>query len=356
MNAVLRTAPSLPELRTQREPRPNGMGRVIFLDGHAPSRVLRPPELADIFPKETLWVLNDAAVLPAAFWVELEPSGERMELRVASLNEESGVFSAIAFGAGDFRVQTELRGAVPALGRGSWLQVVPRVPAAKTVRLQVLDQRGRLLELACVGGYSELLDALYTAGAPIQYAYTKRPHQIGEVQNSYVGRPWAIEPASAGRQLSAAVLGALRSAGQHLAWLTHAAGISSTGDPKLDALLPFPERYEIPAATTHAIARARSRGVPIVAVGSSTTRALESAASPDGGVRSGRGLARLKLHVGYRPRIVDVLLTGIHEAGSSHRELTRAFASDHALNAAWRLAATHDLKLHEFGDALLIRR
>src|SRR5690606_5438159 len=107
--------------------------------------------------------------------------------------------------AGDFHVQTELRGQISPLSRGSWLRVVAQVGPAEASRLQVLDQRGRLLELAFPGGYRALLDALYAAGAPIQYAYTRRPHRLGEVQNSYVGRPWAIEPASAGRPLSAAV-------------------------------------------------------------------------------------------------------------------------------------------------------
>ncbi|MEZ4375714.1 MAG: S-adenosylmethionine:tRNA ribosyltransferase-isomerase [Polyangiaceae bacterium] len=352
MNALLERSVSghLPELLTQRLPRPNGVGSVIYVNAEGASRLLPEGQLATLLPKATLWVLNDAAVLPAALWVEVEGSGTRIEIRIASLNDESGTFSAIGFGSGNYQVQTEQRGAVQQLPVGAWLR------SAASVRFEVVHQTGRLFELRCAGGYRGLLHALYTSGAPIQYAYTARPHQLREVQNSYVGRPWAIEPASAGRHLSASVLSALQAAGQQLAWLTHAAGISSTGDAALDALLPFPERYEIPEATAVAVAAARERGSLVVAVGSSTTRALEAAASPGGALQSGSGLASLRLHADYEPQVVDVLLTGIHEAGSSHRELTRAFASDGALDAAWHLAAAHDLKLHEFGDAMLIRR
>ncbi len=364
MNASLREhRPPLPELGTQQDPRPNGVGRVVLVEERSPPRLVHPLDIAQIFPKETLWILNDAAVLPASFWVQPEGSEEIFELRVASLNDESGRFVALGFGGGDFQVQTELRGPVPTLQRGTRLSVLPAArravafpPPETEAYLRLVRQDGRLFELSCPDGYAALLALLYQRGAPIQYAYTKRPHRLSEVQNSYVGRPWAIEPASAGRHLNAGILCALRGAGQRLAWLTHAAGISSTGDPTLDLRLPLPERYDIPEATAQRIAEARGRGNLVVAVGSSTTRAIESATSPDGRVTPGQGIAQLRLDAAYEPRVVDVLLTGIHEAGSSHRELTRAFASDRALDEAWRLAAAERLKLHEFGDAMLIRR
>ncbi|MCA9643833.1 MAG: S-adenosylmethionine:tRNA ribosyltransferase-isomerase, partial [Myxococcales bacterium] len=220
MNAILERPVSghLPELLTQRLPRPNGEGSVIYVNTEGESRVLPKGRLVRLFPKETLWVLNDAAVLPAALWVEVEGGGTRIELRIASLNDESGDFSAIGFGSGNYQVQTEQRGPVQQLPVGA------RLRSAAGVRFEVLGQSGRLFELRCAGGYRRLLHALYASGAPIQYAYTSRAHQLSEVQNSYVGRPWAIEPASAGRHLSASVLSALQEAGQHLAWLTHAAG------------------------------------------------------------------------------------------------------------------------------------
>src|SRR6185503_15959730 len=104
-------------------------------------------------------------------------------------------------------------------------------------------------------------------GRPVQYSYLEGPLELWHVQTLYAGRPWAAEQPSAGRPLTASVLRALEESGVRLAALTHAAGISSTGDAALDALLPLPERYEIPAATVAAIARARAGGGRVIAIG-----------------------------------------------------------------------------------------
>src|SRR5205814_10327250 len=115
----------------------------------------------------------------------------------------------------------------------------------------------------------------------------------------------------------------LRRRGVQLASITHAAGLSSTGDAALDAALPLPERFDIPEATVRAISAARGR---VVAVGTTVVRALEGAAAGGGGVppppggarraqhtdvklRAGRGETELVLGPGYRPRAADGLST-----------------------------------------------
>src|SRR5438552_18652243 len=97
---------------------------------------------------------------------------------------------------------------------------------------------------------------------------------------------------SAGRPLSWEILLALRRRGARWASLTHAAGLSSTGDAALDAALPLPERYHIPAATVAAVAEARARGGRVVAAGTTVVRALEGAAATGvGDLRAGGGRA-----------------------------------------------------------------
>jgi S-adenosylmethionine:tRNA ribosyltransferase-isomerase len=116
--------------------------------------------------------------------------------------------------------------------------------------------------------------------------------------------------------------------GELFGTLTHAAGISSTGDAELDAGLPWDEAYCIPESTSQAIALTRARGGRVVAIGSSVTRALEHAASSGGGVRAGSGVATQ--HIGPRTklRVVDAVLSGAHEPEESHYQLLRAFAGD----------------------------
>ena len=69
----------------------------------------------------------------------------------------------------------------------------------------------------------------------MQYAYTRAPLELWDTQTSYAAEPWAMEQPSAGRPLSFGLLSALRVRGVHLAYVTHAAGLSSSGDPELDA-------------------------------------------------------------------------------------------------------------------------
>src|SRR6185437_15888976 len=96
---------------------------------------------------------------------------------------------------------------------------------------------------------------------------------------------------------------ALRRRGVRWAQLTHAAGLSATGDPTLDAALPLAEAFEIPAATARAVAETRGRGGRIVAVGTTVVRALEGAAAQNGGVvRAGCGETDLRITPAFRPR------------------------------------------------------
>jgi S-adenosylmethionine:tRNA ribosyltransferase-isomerase len=138
-----------------------------------------------------------------------------------------------------------------------------------------------------------------------------------------------------------------------LARLTHAAGLSATGDPAIDAALPLPERYEIPGETVRAIERTRSLGGRVVAVGTSVVRALEDSAWRYGRVRAGAQLAELLLDETTAPTVVSGLLTGIHMPGESHYRLLSAFANGATLAAAAALAQSKHYRLHEFGDAAL---
>jgi S-adenosylmethionine:tRNA ribosyltransferase-isomerase len=158
---------------------------------------------------------------------------------------------------------------------------------------------------------------------------------------------------SAGRPLSWQLLAALRRRGVELAWLTHAAGLSATGDPALDAALPLPERYHIPRATAAAVHRARADGRRVIAVGTTVVRALEGAARA-GQWAGGNGTTDLVLGPDSELRAVDGILTGIHAPGESHFRLLGAFAPAALLDAASRHARARGYVPHELGDLCLV--
>jgi S-adenosylmethionine:tRNA ribosyltransferase-isomerase len=148
----------------------------------------------------------------------------------------------------------------------------------------------------------------------------------------------------------------MRARGTRFATITHAAGLSSTGDPELDALLPLAEPYRIPERTALSLRLARDDGRRVVAVGTTVVRALEHAGRRDGIVRDGDGVATGRIGPTTRLRVVDAILTGTHERGSSHYELLRAFTGDHTLDRIDSALEALAFRTHEFGDSVFLER
>jgi S-adenosylmethionine:tRNA ribosyltransferase-isomerase len=347
-------------VRPAREPR-EGPTRLLgvdpaagtFFDAEATDlhALLRPGDLV---------VVNDAATLPASLR-GLAPGGAPVEVRLLARGEGE-LWTAVAFGAGDWRTPTERRPPPPPLAPGDRLTFAApaAAPAPAPAPLAARVERAggpsaRLLALRFEAEGAALWRALYAAGRVVQYAYLARPLALWDVQTAYAARPWAVEAPSAGFALRWRVLGALARAGVRLAALTHAAGLSSTGDAALDAALPLPERYDIPERTARLVETTRREGGRVVAVGTTVVRALEGRAAAGGGrLRPGEGVTDLKLGPGTRPRVVDGLLTGLHEPGTSHFSLLEAFAPAPLLAAALDHARAAGYEGHEFGDAGLV--
>jgi S-adenosylmethionine:tRNA ribosyltransferase-isomerase len=236
-------------------------------------------------------------------------------------------------GAGSWRDDTDDRPRPDALAPGDRLR-------AKHGNLVVrgVDADGVVVEVP--GG----LPFLYAVGAPIQYSYADRSIGLQEVQAPFAGRPWAVEMPSAARPLRWELVLQLRRRGVAVERLTHAAGISATGDTAVDARLPFPERFEIPRRTARAVANARR----VIAIGTSVVRALEGCMGAE------KGVTNLVLGPEFEPAVVTGLLSGVHEPGTSHHALLEAFADPHTLARADRHAAARGYAIHEFGDSTLI--
>jgi S-adenosylmethionine:tRNA ribosyltransferase-isomerase len=310
----------------------------------------RVSELPGLLEPGDLLVVNDAATLPASLrgW---GPAGQALELRLVG-EREDGSWDAVLFGPGDWRMRTEDRPAPAGVYPGAHLSF--GVALWGTVEWVDADAP-RLVRVRFGQEGPAFWSALYRAGRPVQYSYLKAALHLWDVQTTYASRPWAVELPSAGRPLVGSVLAGLARRGIRVATLTHAAGLSSTGDPSLDARLPLPERFEVPAATVEAVEAAHAAGGRLVAVGTTVVRALEGSAVLNAGVlRPGRGVTDLRIGRGFRPRLVDGVLTGMHQPGESHFELLEAFAPGDALRQAVAHAESLGYLAHEFGDSLLV--
>ncbi len=339
--------------------------RLLVLEGQGtnPASDHAFDELPDLLEPGDLLVVNDAATLPASLHGRIaDGSRAAIELRLVGPVSEADALAgrrwwAVLFGAGDWRTDTDLRPTPPSLDSGVRLvfDSRPGDPLyARVLGRSTLSARLISVELDAPHPWA----GIYTQGRPIQYSHVDAPLEAWSVQTLFAGRPWAVEMPSAGRPLTADLLARLRARGISIASLTHAAGLSATGDARIDAALPLPERYEIPAVTVAAIDRTRARGGRVIAAGTTVVRALESAALDgpyeDDRLRAGAGLSTLKLDATHRLRIVDALLTGMHAPGESHYLLLQAFNDESRLADAWQQALEHDYRSHEFGDAALI--
>lgn len=329
--------------------------RLLAIDAHgtithAPRRCL-----ATFFRRGDIVVANDAATLPASLFGIHVATGAPIEIRLAqrrSLDpDDVRGFHAIVFGAGDYRTPTERRSPPPALASGDALRLGP-------LRAHVLAVLGhpRLVALHFDGSAQEIWHGIAVHGRPIQYAYMQAPLAMLDVWTAIAGAPAAFEPPSAGFALDWDFIAALHARGVRFATLTHAAGISSTGDATLDALLPFDEPYAIPRSTADAVDEARRRNGRVIAVGTTVVRALEAASAGDGRVRAGAGVATQRIGAATRLRVVDAVLSGTHEPGTSHYALLGAFATGESLARADRELEARGYLTHEFGDSVLVER
>jgi S-adenosylmethionine:tRNA ribosyltransferase-isomerase len=296
-----------------------------------------------------LLVVNDAATLPGAMSGHTT-SGAPVELRLVQYRGGAD-WDAVLMGSGNWRVPTEFRDAPEIVRDGEVLEISDSF-FARVVEWNAASNRCVILRFSRDG--AAMWAGIYAYGRPIQYSYLNADLALWSVQTAYASRPWAAEMPSAGYPINWGTLLELRRRGIGIAYLTHAAGLSSIGDASLDAQLPFPERYDIPRATVDAIARTHEGGGRVIAVGTTVVRAIEGSFVQNNGLIAGEGMTNLVVDESFSLKIVDGILTGMHDPDQSHFRLLSAFVDNALLRRAWLHAEDAGYLCHEFGDLCLI--
>jgi S-adenosylmethionine:tRNA ribosyltransferase-isomerase len=187
-------------------------------------------------------------------------------------------------------------------------------------------------------------------GRPISYGYLDRSYPIARYQTIFALHPGSAEMPSAGRPFSTELATRLVASGVVIAPITLHTGVSSqeVGEG------PQEEWYEVPVTTAALVNDGRRRGGRVVAVGTTVTRALESAAEPDGTVRPRSGWTDLVISRERPVRVVEGLMTGWHDPEASHLLLVEAVAGAELTQRAYDAAASEGYRWHEFGDSGLL--
>jgi S-adenosylmethionine:tRNA ribosyltransferase-isomerase len=187
-------------------------------------------------------------------------------------------------------------------------------------------------------------------GRPIRYSYVRRDWPLSAYQTVFANEPGSAEMPSAARPFTDRVVTRLVAAGVLVVPVLLHTGVAS---PEAHER-PYPEWFRVPAATARAVNAARAGGGRVVAVGTTVVRALESAARPDGTVGVAEGRTELIVTPERGVRVVDGLLTGLHEPRASHLDMLAAIADREVLARAYEAALAAGYRWHEFGDVHLI--
>ena len=207
------------------------------------------------------------------------------------------------------------------------------------------------------GGFSPWLERHGRMPLP---PYIRREAEAGDrerYQTTFARQPGAVAAPTAGLHFTPELLDAVRTRGITVATLTLHVGLGTFLPVRVDNILDHRmhrEFYRIPEETAQAVARCRREGGRIVAVGTTTTRALEHAAREDGIVRPGAGEADIFIYPGYRFRVVDALLTNFHLPKSTLLMLVSAFAGKETVRRAYDEAIRRGFRFFSYGDAMFI--
>ena len=195
-----------------------------------------------------------------------------------------------------------------------------------------------------------LTDFLRRYARPISYGYLNDSFPLSAYQTIFALHPGSAEMPSAARPFSAELVARLVSSGVIIAPITLHTGLSSQDAGEA----PQPEWFEVSETTAQLVNASRARGGRVIAVGTTATRAIESATRPDGVVTAVSGWTDLVISPGRPVRIVDGLITGWHNPEASHLLLVESVAGTELTQRAYDAAVAERYLWHEFGDSGLL--
>ncbi len=317
-------------------------------------------EIAALLPPGALVVLNETRVFPARLRGS-KPGGGGVELLLTRMVDDA------PDGRGG-HVET-WEGLARSLGRdpdlklqfagGLTARVIERLGEGRVrLRFEGLGPESLLARLEEIGEVPlpPYIEAARKRGTPADTAAAGDDRE--RYQTVYASAPGAVAAPTAGLHFTPALLDELVAAGHEIARLTLHVGpgtfrpvkTEQPGEHVMDE-----ERYEIPEATARAVNAARAAGRPVVAIGTTVVRALESAARDGGGeVRAGRAATTLFLLPGAEFQVVTDLVTNFHLPRSTLLMLVAAFAGRERALDAYRTAIDAGYRFYSYGDAMLI--
>ncbi|WP_347490805.1 tRNA preQ1(34) S-adenosylmethionine ribosyltransferase-isomerase QueA [Desulfoscipio sp. XC116] len=295
-------------------------------------------DIIDYIRPQDVLVINDTKVIPARLWGKKEGTGTTIEVLLLTRRDEHIWETLVRPGRrvppgtkiifGD-----ELTGTVEA----------------------VADEGCRLIKFHYQGVFEELLDKLGVM--PLPPYIKKQPMDPGRYQTVYARDPGSAAAPTAGLHFTPELLQKVRDRGTAVVPVLLHVGLGTFRPVKVDEVTSHrmhAEFYSVPEETAHVINDTRIRGGRVIAVGTTTTRCLETAAQDTGKVQPGAGRTEIFIYPGYRFRAVDGLITNFHLPRSTLLMMVSALVGRERLLDTYNLAVRMRYRFFSFGDAMLI--
>lgn len=327
-----------PELIAQHPAATRSASRLLHLAADGPhDRAVT--DLPGLLRADDLLVFNDTRVIKARLFGK-KATGGRVEILVERLLGEHEVLAQL--------------GVSKTPRPGSWISLDD-----DAARVEVLGRDDAFFRLRLEGedGWLDLLERVGRLPLPPYIRHAPEAEDDARYQTVFAREPGAVAAPTAGLHFDEALLAALRARGVQTATLTLHVGAGTFQPVRVDDLSEHrmhAERYHVPAALAVQVAATRAAGGRVVAVGTTSVRALESATDEQGVVRAGEGETRIFITPGYRFRAVDLLFTNFHLPESTLLMLVCAFGGRERLLAAYRHAVAQGYRFFSYGDAMLI--
>lgn len=291
--------------------------------------------IAEYLPARSVLVVNNSKVIPARLLGRKSRSGGKIEIFLLKKRADGYTFDVL------LKPLQRIRSGEEVVFDGTRITAVVTDPAGGTVRFSRKDIDAQL------SGWGHM-------PLPPYIKRTDRPSDQRAYQTVYARHPGSVAAPTAGLHFTTPLMRKLRSLGHDILAVSlhiNYATFKPVVEEDITRHQMYQEDYAVPQATARAILQARAEGRKIVAVGTTSCRALESWA------RTGlcRGSTDLFIYPGYAFRMVDALITNFHQSHSTLLMLVSAFASLPTIQKAYRQAQRKGYRFLSYGDAMLVR-
>ncbi len=343
-----------PERIAQHPAEPRDSARLLVL-GESGIMHRAIADLPELIPPGSLVVVNDTRVFPARIIGQKAKTGGKVE-----------IFLLQNTGDRELTIDGETRQIEVwrALGKSSKPLRFGTDVTAGVLTIHLIGRADDgLLEVGLSGPPNVTIrDAIHEVGrVPLPPYIHRDPNaqDIERYQTVFARTEGAVAAPTAGLHLTHALLGRLALHECEVASVTLHVGLGTFRPVAVDDLDRHPmhaEWFEVSQTTADAIARARKRNAPVVAIGTTVVRALESAAAEDGLVTPTRADTRLLIQPGYRFRVVDRLMTNFHLPKSTLMAMVCAFGGTSRVLEAYGVAVAEKYRFYSYGDAMLLTK